>query len=125
MTAQLNLGLKTPYLMNQPDTRITKKGLKADIQHSIRNNPVAAIKALMLIYDNQTEDEKRAEVTIEDNGIGFTGADDEFLTSLAKQYNEKGSLSRKQIEALQKSMPKYWNQLIPRAEKEAEAKRKH
>lgn len=70
-----------------------------------------AIKALMAIYRYQTEDEQKSDATLENNGVGFTGVDAEFLTSLAKQYQRKGSLSDKQLEYLMKKIPKYWFQI--------------
>ena len=40
------------------------------------------------------------------------GADAEFLTSLAQQYERKGDLSEKQMNILYKKMPKYAGQLL-------------
>jgi hypothetical protein len=44
--------------------------------------------------------------------VGFTGADGEFLTSLAKQLQKKGYLSPKQMTFVFKKMPKYWKQIL-------------
>lgn len=41
------------------------------------------------------------------NGIGFVHVDSEIITSFAKQFEERGSLSEKQLEILYKKMPKY------------------
>ena len=46
------------------------------------------------------------------NGIGFVHVDSENLTSFAKQFEERGSLSEKQLAILYKKMPKYADQLI-------------
>ena len=41
--------------------------------------------------------EQAIEATAEDNGIGFTGTDGNFLSSPAKQYIDRGYLSEKQM----------------------------
>ena len=41
-----------------------------------------AIRALCVIHANQTADEQQDGQTTEDDGIGFTGLDGAFLTSL-------------------------------------------
>ena len=45
---------------------------------------LAVERAIVAIYNRQTEDEKHCEKTIHSNGIGFTGADDKMGSYLAK-----------------------------------------
>jgi len=85
------------------------------IRHHLATNRTWALRGLVRIYENQTEDEKVSEDTRHDNGIGFTSADGHFMTSMAKQYIARGSLSEKQMKRVFKNMPKYARQL----EKEA------
>lgn len=68
-------------------------------------------QALLNVYDNQTMDEQDAEVTSHANGVGFNGRDAEFGSSLAKQILAGRWLSRNQLAALGRMMPKYWRQL--------------
>jgi hypothetical protein len=75
------------------------------------SNPVWALRGLLAVYKYQTEAEKAAGSVTEDNGVGFAGVDGEFLSSLAKQYQQRGSLSPKQMTHLFKKMPKYAKQL--------------
>lgn len=71
-----------------------------------------AIRGLIAIYNLQTEDEKLAETTSHDNGVGFTGVDSEILSSFAKQVLAKRfAASPKQMKILHKKMPKYAKQL--------------
>jgi hypothetical protein len=65
-----------------------------------------------IFQENQTQAEQAAEATREDNGIGFTGTDGAFLSSLAKQQLSRGSLSPKQMVFVFKKMPKYHAQVI-------------
>lgn len=66
---------------------------------------------LVAIYNRQTEDEKAAEFTKYDNGVGFSGADAEFLSSLARYYQIHGELSPGRMALARKCMMKYAGQL--------------
>lgn len=46
-------------------------------------------KALLLIYSKQTYSERVRQETTEDNGVGFTGYDSKFLTSIANQLKQQ------------------------------------
>ena len=81
-------------------------------KEKLATNKAWALRGLKIIYDNQTADEKCDAATKHYNNIGFTGADAEFLTSLAQQYERKGDLSDKQMALLYKKMPKYAGQLL-------------
>jgi hypothetical protein len=72
--------------------------------------------ALLAIYNRQTLQEQNAHTTVEDNGIGFTGTDGEFGTSLAKAIIKYGKLTPRQAEFARKIIGKYWRQLIEVAE---------
>jgi hypothetical protein len=90
-----------------------KKNTVAFVKNMLRTNKVWALKALVRIYqENQTADEQAAKVTAHDNGIGFTGVDAKFASSLAEQYLKRGSLSDKQMGFVFKIMPKYASQVI-------------
>ncbi len=93
--------------------KTTKKKIDSFVKNQLRTNKVWAIKALVRIYqENQTSDEQVAKVTSHDNGIGFTGVDATFASSLAEQYLKRGSLSDKQLTFVFKIMPKYSRQVI-------------
>ena len=89
----------------------TKKARITFIRNKIATDDKWAIRALQRVYANLTADEQSIGATVQHNGIGFTGSDAEFLTSLAQQFERRGSLSPKQIAALRKAMPKYARQL--------------
>ena len=91
----------------------TKKDTLQYVKQMLATNKVWATKALVRIYqENQTADEQAAKVTSHDNGIGFSGCDAEFLSSLAEQYLRRGNLSDKQMSFVHKKMPKYARQVI-------------
>lgn len=91
----------------------TKKDALAFVKVKLSSDPVWAVKALVRIYqENQTNDEQVNQQTTHDNGIGFSGCDAEFLSSLAEQYLRRGNLSDKQMSFVHKKMPKYARQVI-------------
>ena len=93
--------------------KTTKKATVSFVKAQLGSNKVWALKALVRIFqENQTNDEQVAKVTSHDNGIGFSGCDAEFLSSLAKQYLQRGSLSDKQMSFVFRKMPKYAGQVI-------------
>ena len=98
--------------------RITKKALKDFVSEKVAEDVRWTLRALMVVYSFQTDTEKIKEQTSVHNTVGFTGCDAEFLTSLAKQYERRGSLSDKQMKILYKVMPKYWRQLIDASNRE-------
>ena len=75
-------------------------------------NPTCARRALIRIFENQTEYEQSAETVNEFNGIGFTKSDGQLLTSFANQLSDRGFLSPKQMNILFRRMPKYAGQLF-------------
>ena len=92
--------------------KITNNQKKEFIRNKLSSDPRWAKHALLKIFEFQTEDEKEWETTSVHNNVGFTGADGEFLTSLAKQLQKKGYLSPKQMTFVFKKMPKYWKQIL-------------
>ena len=98
-----------------------KKWKKADIRSKLEVNDVWLVKGLLAIYAQQTPSEQESGFTAEDNGFGFNGVDAEFLTSLAVQYNQHGSLSPKQMGFARVKMLKYSGQLAKLANMKAQA----
>lgn len=93
--------------------KTTKSNIQKYVRKQLATNPTWATKALVRIFqENQTDMEKAAETTIEDNGIGFSGTDGQFLSSLAQQFLSRGSLSEKQMAMVHKCIPKYCRQVI-------------
>ncbi len=81
-------------------------------KEKLATNKAWTLRALTVIYSNQTADEKVVAETRHYNNIGFTGSDAKILTSFAQQYERKGDLSEKQMNILYKKMPKYAGQLL-------------
>lgn len=89
------------------------------IKENLKSSNVWQLRTLLLIHSLQTESEKAYGTTDSDNGVGFTAADAEILTSFAdrvldwnKGSNYRYPLSRKQMELLQKKIVKYAGQAL-------------
>lgn len=98
---------EAPYVLIR-GTRYTQEL----IHTRIANGDNAAKKALLVIFEHQTEEEKVIRETRENNGVGFNGTDAHILSEFAKQLQEKGWLSQKQMAIVRKKMPKYAGQLF-------------
>lgn len=92
--------------------RITKKLKTEYVRSKLATSTAWAMRCLTVVYGNQTADEKCFGVAKHDNNIGFTGTDAEFMSSLALQYEKRGSLSPKQMGFVMKRMKKYHKQVI-------------
>jgi cyclopropane fatty-acyl-phospholipid synthase-like methyltransferase len=91
---------------------ISKREMKDFVKKQLSTNKAWATKALLKIFEKQTEYEQEAGYTREYNKVGFTGVDGEILSSFAKQLKTRGFLSPKQMALVYKKMPKYWMQII-------------
>jgi hypothetical protein len=86
--------------------------LVSSLRDQLSTNSSQALKALVVLFNRQTEDEKVDEHTRYFNEVGFNHNDAKFLTSVAKQYLNSGHLSTSQIEWVMKLVPKYAGQLV-------------
>lgn len=113
----------------------TKAAKLRFMQEALATDDRWLLRGLLAILRNQTEDEQRSEATTEHNGIGFTGIDAKYLTSIAHQIINRGVvhalrdpnsklnlemfLSAKQIPFVKKKMQKYAKQLCKVADEAA------
>ena len=95
----------------------TKRKYRAFLKERLSSHEEWMTRGLLKIYDSQTALEKKEQCTIHDNGVGFTGADGEFLSSLAVQWRKTRSFSPKQWKFVAKLMPRYWRQILELSDK--------
>lgn len=88
-----------------------KKNIKTFLKDQLRTNEAWAKRALLRIYEYQTDYERQAQETTDRNFVGFNGADADILSSFANQLATRGFLSKNQMVVLYHKMPKYWNQI--------------
>lgn len=99
----------------------TKTYTQEEIRKLVGTDDLWAVRALLAIYERQTEDEKTNHMTKHENHVGFSGIDAEILTSIAEQAKRHG-LSAKQLALVKKRMPKYSRQLYEIAQSKAAPK---
>lgn len=85
---------------------------RASIQHLLRNNDAAVVRALLQIYARQTAGEKRKDAATELNGRGFTAPDAFALSSIAKCAKEGFTLTDYELGVCRKLLMKYTRQLL-------------
>lgn len=93
----------------------SKKEIEMAIKAAITTERDRAIKAMLRIYEYQTEDEKACGTVDNLNGVGFAGTDAELLTSFCKQFERRKTLTDKQVAILFKKIGKYAGQLTRQA----------
>jgi hypothetical protein len=104
---------------------------KRYIEDYLTNKPSEQAKqflgrALVVLFNNQTEAEKQINTTNQDNGIGFTGADAHSGCITAKTFLKRGTLLDWQFERWTRRnkrgsmrISKYWRQLDDAAKAKA------
>ena len=90
---------------------MTRIWTEEEIRTLVQTNDIVLYRALLKLYDKQTDTEKSARRTYNKNGEGFNSYDAEFLTSLSKYLKAKGYLTEKQKIAARRKLGKYTKQL--------------
>lgn len=86
---------------------------KDEIVALIERNDAAVARALMIVYENQTVDEKSRQTTCHHNGVGFTARDAAFLSDIAKKWKIWGRwASKRQCDAVRAVIKKYHRQIL-------------
>lgn len=81
------------------------------IKWYIENNEQVLYKALMALYNNQTDEEKAIGNTQVNNGVGFNAFDAPFLCAVSRSYLQYGHLTNGQKESTIPKLLKYTKQL--------------
>ena len=83
-----------------------------EIKNLVATNDKVLYGALKQLYARQTEDEKAIQGTSCKNGMGFNGADAQYLSSVAEFLLQTGFLTYKQKIIVRKKLVKYTGQLV-------------
>lgn len=89
---------------------------KKSVQDLLGKSDEAVKRALVHLYNRQTDSEQAIEDTKFRNDIGFTAADAPRLTSIAKFYLSRKFLSPKQVSLVRRRIFKYWKQMLQEIE---------
>ena len=98
--------------MAEWDNFTNQKQWEKYLRNLVRTNEKALIKSIMLIYNNQTFEEKEAGTSIYENKIGFNRFDSKEMMRIARKLKQRVSLTEYEIAHARIVMPKYWKQLM-------------
>lgn len=103
---------------------VTRESIETMLNCGDKNHVIKVVgRALLVLFNNQTADERALNTTNKDNGIGFTGADARGGSLTAKFYKKHGTLEDWQLEKWLKPnrLAKYHNQLNEAAKRRRKA----
>ena len=101
----------------------SQKQWEAYLKDLLKTNDKALLKAIVLIYDNQTPEEKDRGESIEDNCIGFSKIDAKEMGDIARKIKAGKVLTKGELAKSRNKMQKYWKQLMIISKKRAEARK--
>lgn len=90
----------------------TQNEWKVYLKHLVRTNDKALVRAILLVYANQTWAEQEAGESMEHNGVGFTQYDATSMSRIAEKLKAQQPLTDRELEHARWTMPKYWKQLM-------------
>lgn len=90
----------------------TQKQWEAYLKDLLKTNDKALLKAIVLIHDMQTEEEKSRGESTEDNHIGWTKWDAKEMGDIAKKIKRGEPLAIGELAKSRNKMQKYWKQLM-------------
>ena len=94
------------------DNFTNQKQWELYLKNLIKTNQKALLKSIVVIYDNQTDEEKENRSSIEKNRIGFDMFDAEEMMGIAEKIKKNIPLMPNEIVHAKIVMPKYWRQLM-------------
>ena len=98
--------------MAEWDNFTNQKQWEKYLRNLVRTNEKALLKSIMLIYNNQTFEEKEAGTSIYENKIGFNRFDSKEMMRIARKLKQRVPLTEYEIAHARIVMPKYWKQLM-------------
>ena len=100
-----------------------QKQWEAYLKDLLRISDKALLKAIVLIYDDQTIEEKDKGKSIENNCVGFSKIDAKEMGDIARKIKANSVLTKGELAKSRNKMQKYWKQLMIISKKQAEAKK--
>ena len=101
----------------------SQKQWEAYLKDLLKTNDKALLRAIVLIYDNQTFEEKDKGESIENNSIGFSKIDAKEMSDIARKIKAGKALTKEELAKSRNKMQKYWKQLMIISKERAEAKK--
>lgn len=96
-----------------------QKQWESYLKDLVRSDDKALLRAIVCIYDNQTDEEKLKGESIEDNCIGFSKIDAKEMGDIARKIKAGKPLTKSELAKSRNKMQKYWKQLMIISKKQA------
>lgn len=90
----------------------SQKQWEAYLKDLLKSNDTALKRAIVLIYNRQTEPERYNGQSTEENGVGFSKIDANEMGAIAKRIIEGKELTKGELAKSRNKMGKYWKQLM-------------
>lgn len=100
-----------------------QKQWESYLKDLVKSNDKALLRAIVLVYDNQTTEEKNKGESIEDNCVGFSKVDAYEMGKIAQKIKRGEELTKGELAKSRNKMQKYWKQLMIISKRNAEAKK--
>jgi hypothetical protein len=88
-----------------------KEMSKHQIKQKIQTDARWACRAVLTLYNQQTQDEQYLRSTVHNNRMGFNGIDAPILSSIAQQLQAGRTMSQAQMAIIYRKVGKYAGQL--------------
>ena len=103
-------GRRVPPSILEADLKPGNSSNRDSLQVEERIQQHIDIRKLMIVYGNQTGEERVEGSTIKENGKGFNKFDAPILTSIAEDYTSQGWITRSQLNDVSRRIQKYHSQ---------------
>lgn len=97
---------------------------KRYLQDLLESNDAVVVKAILAVDSYQTEPERQAKESVEDNNVGWTKHDAKEMGELADKIRAGEQLSVGEMAKSRNKMKKYWRQLMLVSKRQMEAEQK-
>lgn len=92
--------------------KFTLNDWKVYIQEALANDEAALTRALLIVYNNQTDAEKRSRAGLDHNGVGFDKNDVQLLSEASELIENGIGVPPELWSYVKKRMPRYWRQIM-------------
>lgn len=83
-----------------------------DVDLLLVRSDAAVFRAVVVLYERQTEDERATDQTTHRNGVGFNGVDARLMSYYARWIKQNGCLTGRHVERARRAVRKYRAQLL-------------
>lgn len=94
------------------ETFTNQKQWEKYLKELVKTNDKALLRAIVLVYENQTYEERTKDECIENNGTGFNKVDAAEMSKIARKIQEGEELTEGELAKSRNKMQKYWKQLM-------------